>query len=178
VQINFCIKQQSLYEGLLHFAKILIKPFLFFILASTSYGVDIDVNKLIQIAKKQNKQIMFFHHIPGCPYCKGMLDENFKNATILKEIDKNFIYVDIFTANKDSVRFQDFKGTYKEFSKYMGAVAYPATVFMNNEGKIVHRAIGYRNVNEHSAEIRYVSTKSYKTMDLESYITKIELENF
>jgi thioredoxin-related protein len=178
VQINFCTKQQSSFNGLLHFVKILLTPFLFFTLAISAHGNDIDVDKLIQIAKKQNKYIMFFQHIPRCPYCKTMLDENFKDATILREIDKNFIYVDIFTANKGSVKFNDFEGSYKEFSAHIGAFVYPSTIFMNDKGEVVHRAIGYRNVDEYFTEITYISTKSYKTMDLESYVLKLEMEDF
>lgn len=174
MQINFCTKQQSIFNGLLYF----VKPFLFFILISSSYGVDINIDKLLQTAKKQNKHIMFFHHIPECPYCKAMLDENFKDATILKEISKNFVYVNVYTTNKGTIKFRDFEGTYKEFSKHMGAVAFPATIFMNGDGKVVYRAIGYRNIDEHFSEITYISTNSYKTIDLESYITKIELEYF
>ena len=176
MQNNFANKQESLYEGLLLVVKNLLKPFLFFILISSAHSTDIDVNKLLQVAKNQNKHIMFFHHIPGCPYCKAMLGENFKDEIILREIDKNFIHVDIFTAGKGSVKFQDFEGSYKEFSKHIGAFVYPATIFMNNKGEVIHKAMGYRNIDEYFTEITYVSTRSYKTMDLESYALKLELE--
>ena len=105
-----------------------------------------------------------------------MLDENFKDANILSEVDKNFIYVDIYTASKGSVKFNDFEGSYKEFSRHIGAFVYPSTIFMNSRGKVVHKAIGYRNIDEYFVEVTYVSTKSYKTMDLESYALKLEFE--
>ena len=147
-------------------------------LISSTYGVDIDVNKLLQAAKKQSKHMMFFYHIPRCPYCKAMLSENFQDKTILKEVDKNFIYVDIYTANQGRIKFQGFEGSYKEFSKHMGALVYPATIFMSPEGKVVYKSIGYRNIDEYITEITYVSTSSYKIMDLESYIIKLELDEF
>lgn len=176
MQRNSATKQQSILNRLLPLIQTIFKPFLLFMLVSSVNASDIDVDKLLETAKKQNKQIMFFHHIPGCPYCKAMLDENFKDATILKEIDENFIYVDIYTANEGSIKFKDFKGTHKEFSAYMGAFVYPSTIFINAEGKVIHSAIGYRNIDEYFAEITYVSTDSYKTMDLESYILKLEFE--
>ena len=143
MQLNFCTKQQSILNRLLHF----VKPLLFFIIVISAHGTDIDVDKLLQWAKKQNKHIMFFHHIPECPYCKTMLTENFQDATILKEIDKNFLYVDVYTANKGDIRFKDFKGSYKEFSAFIGAFVYPSTIFMNDKGEVVHKAIGYRNID-------------------------------
>ncbi|WP_458700488.1 thioredoxin family protein [Sulfurospirillum sp. 1307] len=139
---------------------------------------DVDLDKIVKVAKAQNRGVLIFHHIPGCSYCKAMLDENFKDATILKEIDKNFVYVDIYTADNGVVKFRDFKGSHKEFSAYIGAVAYPATIFMNSEGEVIYRSIGYRNIDEYLLEIKYVLTKSYKTMDLESFIQKQEMEDF
>lgn len=167
MQINFCTKQQSIYRGLLLFFLVL-----------TAHATDINIDKLILNAQKQNKKIMFFHHIPGCPYCKAMLDENFKDTTILKEIDKNFIYVDIYTADKGEIKFKGFKGTHKEFSAYIGAFVYPSTIFMDANANVIHKAIGYRNIDEYLVEMKYVFTKSYKTMDLESFIQKQEMEDF
>lgn len=156
--------------------KTIIKLFLFFFLVESAYSNDIDANKLLQVAKKQNKDILFFNHIPNCPYCKAMLDENFKDEGILEELDKNFIHVDVYTANKGNIKFKDFEGSHKEFSAHIGAFVYPSTIFMDAEGNIIHKAIGYRNIDEYFAEITYVSAKSYKMMDLESHIEKIELE--
>jgi thioredoxin-related protein len=149
---------------------------LLLVVVTFANSAEVDVDKLLQKAKKQNKFIMFFHHIPGCPYCKSMLEENFKDPGIVKVMDEHFIYAEIYTADTNPVIFQDFLGTHKEFSDHIGAVAFPATVFMNSEGEVVHGAIGYRNIDEHFADITYVSTKSYKSMDLESYIHKLEFE--
>lgn len=158
--------------------KKLVKPLLLLFIFTILNATNIDLDKIVEVAKNQNKQILIFHHIPGCPYCKAMLTENFKDGTILKEIDKNFIYVDIFTADKDIVKFKDFRGTHKDFSAYIGAVAYPATIFMDAEGKVIYRSIGYRNIDEYLPELKYISTRSYEKMDLESYKTKLELEDF
>lgn len=156
--------------------KKILQSFLLLFLFTNAHGTEIDIDKLLQNAKDQNKSIMFYHHIPGCPYCKRMFDENFKDPALLKVIDENFIYVEIYTADKDAITFKEFKGTHKEFSTHIGAIAFPATIFMDGSGNIVHRAIGYRNIDEHYADITYISTQNYKTMDLESYIEKLEFE--
>ncbi|MEA3372523.1 MAG: thioredoxin family protein [Campylobacterota bacterium] len=156
--------------------KKLVTSFLMLILFTFANSAEVDLNKHLETAKNQNKFIMFFHHIPGCPYCQRMIEENFKDPNILKVVNKNFIYVDIYTADTDPVVFKDFAGTHKEFSSYIGAVAYPATVFMDKNGKVLHRAIGYRNIDEHFADITYISTESYKKMDLESYKEKLDFE--
>lgn len=177
-QTSCCTKRQPLLRGLSHRIKSILSPFLVLMLASCVNGADIDVNKLLLKAKEQNKPLMFFHHIPGCPYCKAMLDENFKDAKLLKEIAANFLHVEIYTANLGTVRYQDFKGSTKEFSSHIGAFVYPSTIFMTPEGEVIHSAIGYRNIDEYFAEITYVSSGNYKTMGLEEHKLKIEMEDF
>lgn len=145
-------------------------------ISTISYGKDIDINKVLEEAKIKDKQVMFFFHIPRCPYCERMLKKNFKDENILAIIKKYFLLVDIYTADEKKVVFNDFKGTPKEFAKHIGASAYPATLFMNKDGKIIHKAIGYRNIGEYSDELKYIGTKSYKKIDLDTFIMNMELE--
>jgi thioredoxin-related protein len=170
------LAQQPTISGLLHFFRNITKVLFVILFASFAYAADMDIDKIIKEARDKKKHIMFFHHIPGCPYCEAMIEENFKDDTLLKEINENFIYIDIYTSTEGTIKYRDFRGSYKDFSAHVGAFAYPATLFMNDEGDIIHRAIGYRNIDEHFAEIMYVATGSYKTMDLEAYKQKLEFE--
>jgi len=158
--------------------KLALKIFL--ILGISIVGIfakEININKTLQEAKLQNKQIMLFFHIPRCPYCTSMLKENFNNKKILDNISKNFILIDIYTADKKIVIFNDFKGTPKEFAKLIGASAYPATIFMNRSSRVIYKSIGYRNIEEQLAEIKFIATNSYKTIDLETFKINLEIED-
>jgi thioredoxin-related protein len=155
-----------------------IFSFLFILFSVNSFANNIlDIDNKIQEAKKQNKELMIFFHIPDCPYCEAMLNENFKNNTITTLIDKNFILVDIYTANKVDIVFKDFKGSPKEFAKHIKATAYPATLFMDENSNIIYSAIGYRNVQEYIHELKYIITKSYKQMPLDEFVVKMEIED-
>ncbi|RLA81247.1 MAG: hypothetical protein DRG78_09540 [Epsilonproteobacteria bacterium] len=137
----------------------------------------IDIDKKVKQAQKEKKAIMFFFHIPRCPYCKSMIDENFHDKTILALIKENFILVDIYTANTKNVVLKRFKGSSKKFAQHIGATAYPATLFMDSNGKVFYKAIGYRNIHEYINEIKYITTNSYKKMELDEFIIKMEIEN-
>lgn len=150
--------------------------FITVLLCSISFAKDLDINKVLADAKVNQKQVMFFFHIPRCPYCDRMLKKNFKNEEILSIIDKYFVLVDIYTADKIKVKFKEFEGTPKEFAKHIGASAYPATLFMDESGEVKHKAIGYRNIEEYICELKYAGTKSYKKIDLETFIMNLELE--
>ena len=143
-------------------------------LISITWAKELNLNTISNQAKKQNKQLMFFFHIPGCPYCKSMLKENFKDKETLKEIDRNFVFVDIYTKDDAVVTFKDFKGTPKEFTKYMRVFTYPTTQFRSASSQLIHEARGYRNTDELLTEIKYIASRSYKKMDLETFAEELE----
>ncbi|MEA2050233.1 MAG: thioredoxin family protein [Campylobacterota bacterium] len=148
------------------------------IVCTFSIAKDLNINSILNEATKSNKKVMFFFHIPHCPYCDRMLNNNFKDKNILDEINKSFILVDIYTADKGKVSFNDFKGTRKNFASYLEANVVPATLFMNNDGQIIHKAMGYRNKDEYITEIKYVSTDSYTRVDLEKFIEELEFADY
>ena len=134
----------------------------------------INIDSKVKVAKNENKFIMIFFHVPYCRYCESMLDNNFKDKKTLTAIKKKFILVDIYTANKATVVFKNFKGTTKEFAKHIGAFAYPATLFLDENGNTIHTAIGYRNLKEYLSEIKYIATKSYGKISLEQFRENLE----
>ncbi len=136
----------------------------------------ININSKIKIAQKENKHIMIFFHIPHCKYCASMINYNFKDKNTIKQIEEHFIYIDIYTKDNKVVEFKEFKGSTKEFSKFIGASAYPATLFIDNNGKVIHQSIGYRNTDELITEIKYISTRSYNTIKLETFSYNLEFE--
>ena len=156
----------------------LIRIFIFVLSIGVALNADdyLDMNLKLNVAKKQNKYMMLFFHIPHCPYCKRMLDKNFKHKKTLEEVRKNFILVDIYTKSDKRVKFKKFNGIQKEFAKFIGASAFPATIFLDKNGKTIHKAIGYRNINELLFEMKYISSHSYLKMELEPFIEKLEFE--
>lgn len=145
---------------------------------SLSNANDIDLNKIAQKAKEDKKELMFFFHIPHCPYCERMLKKNFKDKEILKEINKAFVLVDIYTKDEGFIKLNDFKGTRKEFAKKMGIKTYPYTLFTNSNFDILYRSNGYRNIDEYLVEIKYVSsgTCKDKSMSVQDYADELEFE--
>lgn len=143
-------------------------------LTSLVQGSDLNINEVEKKAKSENKQMMFFFHIPGCPYCERMLKENFKDKETLSEIKKDFVFVDIYTGDKGEVVYKDFKGSKKEFAKKMKVFTYPTTQFRSASSKIIHEARGYRNTDEYLTEIKYIASRAYKRTDLETFAEDLE----
>lgn len=144
------------------------------VLTSLIQGKDLNINEVEKKAKSENKQMMFFFHIPSCPYCERMLKENFNDKETLSEIKKDFVFVDIFTGNEGVITYKDFKGSSKEFAKKMKVFTYPTTQFRSASSKLIHEARGYRNTNEYLTEIKYIASRAYKRTDLETFSDDLE----
>lgn len=151
-----------------------VKSFLFFILVSSASGIDINITEMMTYAKKHNKHIMIFMHIPNCPYCRMMKEENFLDKETKKAIKENFVFHKI--DKEYTIIFKGLQITFEEFSKRMKISAFPATLFMKSNGKVLYRSIGYRNIDEYLTEMKYISTKSYKKISLEKFAENLELE--
>lgn len=141
----------------------------FTVFANASAIEEIDINSKIKLAKQQNKHLMIFFHIPGCPYCKSMLDNNFKDKETVEEMKKNFVFINLYTADDTFITFDDFDGDIKEFATHIGAFAYPATIFIDKNKKTVYKSIGYRNTLELLSELNYISSLSYNTVSIKKF---------
>jgi len=148
--------------------------FLTILAYSSLFSKEINLDNMIKKAQNHNKQIMIFIHIPDCPYCESMKNENFQDKKTLEEIKKNFLLEDINV--KDFILFKGEKKTHKEFAKSIGIFVFPSTLFMGGTGEVLFRSMGYRNIDEYLAEIKYISSKSYKKISLEKFLENLEFE--
>jgi len=138
----------------------------------TAYAELINVDNITAQAKKENKQVLLFFHMTRCGACKEMIKTSIEDAEIRKQIDRDFLYVDMNINSKDEVIYKTFKGTVHRFAKSLGINLYPSTIFIDGDNEVKYHLIGYRDKNKFSTVIEYVSTRLYKSMDLESFINE------
>lgn len=153
----------------MNIVKILILAFL---LKATVYAELINVDNIAALAKKDDKQVLLFFHMSRCGACKEMIKTSVEDVDIRRQIDKDFIYVDMCINSKDEVIYKNFKGSVHMLAKSLGINLYPSTIFIDGNNEVKYHLVGYRDKNKFSTIIEYVSTKSYKNMDLESFINE------
>ncbi len=153
--------------------KILIAISFLFTAGNTS---DIDVNKLLLQTKENSKKILVFVHSPNCSYCRRMVSQNFQDKNILNILKKHFILLDIDIREEGIVVYKEFRGNKKEFADYIGAIAVPATLVMDQKSKVVYSFIGYRNKDEFLIELKYITSESYKKVSIEEFSENLEFK--
>jgi thioredoxin-related protein len=149
--------------------KILILTLL---LHLTAYAELINVDNVAAQAKKENKQVLLFFHMTRCGACKEMIKTSVEDPDIKRQIDRDFLFVDMNINSKDEVIYKNFKGSVHRFAKSLDINLYPSSIFVDGNNEVKYHLIGYRDKDKFSRIIEYVSTKSYESMDLEAFINE------
>lgn len=147
---------------------------LLLIMQLTLSATTIDFNQIAKETKESKKSVMVFFHTEDCPYCKKMIAEEFENRIVRDRIDKEFYFVDINLDSKTKIIYKDFKGSVVEFGKFFHIQFYPTILFMD-KNIVVSSIKGYRNPSKFDIIMKYIATKSYESMDLETFANELEM---
>jgi thioredoxin-related protein len=150
--------------------KIVIVCFLFI---SIGEGKDIDFNKLSAKSIKQDKHIMIFFHMEHCPYCKKMIKKTFNAKNISKQMKKYFFVADVNIDEDGVIIDGSYKFNKKKFAQKHHINLYPTLLFLYGD-KVIHKVRGYRNKNKLVEIFKYITTKSYNSMDLATFQAELE----
>ncbi len=142
---------------------------------SPLYAKDINLNDIV--ANANNKVVLLFFHKPHCGYCDHMIRFTLKDAEIAQEIEKNFVFVDLYTQESGTIVFKDFQGSRKAFAKSLGYDFYPTSVFIDNDKNIINITPGLREQDDYMKVLLYISTKKYKEMEFETYIDTLDFDS-
>ncbi len=89
-------------------------------------------NELKQKAKAENKLIMIDAFTTWCGPCKWMASNTFTNKTVGSYFNSNYV----------NAKIDMEKGEGLELAKKYEVMAYPTILFVNADGKLVHRSVG------------------------------------
>ncbi|MFA6137239.1 MAG: thioredoxin fold domain-containing protein [Sulfurimonas sp.] len=148
----------------------MIKVFILLVFIFTiSSANDIKIDTIFGEAKKSHKHVLIFLHKPNCGYCERMIDFTLESEKVNLKIKKDFIFVDINIADTGKVSFKNFKGSRRDFAKFLGYDFYPTTIFMNKDKEIVYSQPGYQDESKYFKILSYISSHSYEEMGIEEF---------
>jgi protein disulfide-isomerase len=101
-----------------------------------------DVDAAWEQAKESGKPLVLFFTTDGCFFCDKMSKETFKNENVAKELADGFVPVVVHTRkNLDLVR-------------RLGVQAFPTTLIVSKDAKILAAMPGYLNVAQMRETLR------------------------
>ncbi|WPE17870.1 thioredoxin family protein [Candidatus Thioglobus autotrophicus] len=131
----------------------------------------LDVAEDAQDALDENKTVLLYFHLDGCPYCDAMLTQNFKSGENLAFIKKHFSVVAVNIKGARDITMSESESKTEQALSEILAVKYtPTIIFLDEDGKQAFRTNGYRDVAAFRQVLEYVASKSYKNTTLSNYI--------
>ncbi len=143
--------------------------FLTLLFTLTLQARDIDLNALNAQAVKQNKHLFVFLHRTDCGYCDSMLQFTFDDDRVTPLLETSFLFVHINIFDEDSVAYKSFKGSGREFARFIGYDVYPSSLFFSADNTLVLGIPGYRDEKKFLKILTYIHNHIYTQMEFEQY---------
>ncbi len=131
----------------------------------------LDISDDVEEAKENNKHLMLYMHLTGCPYCYKMVEEGFKNSSNTQIIKDNFDVVAInIRGDKEVTLNEDLTMTEAEVRNHYKVNFTPTIVFLDQDNKLVYKVNGYRSAENFKYMLNFVKNRAYKNTTLAEYI--------
>ncbi len=130
----------------------------------------LDLRDDISEASANDKRLILYFSMVGCPYCKKLLEVNFADPDIVATTRKHFDLVALDIHGAREVIWTDGKPRpEKEFAAFMNVRGTPTLIFFDEDGEIALRIDGYYEPRKFRAALDYVAQRQEKRTSLDSY---------
>ena len=135
----------------------------------------LEISDDVEDASDENKSVLLYFHLDGCPYCDAMLVQNFKSGDNLAFIQKHFSAIAVnLKGDREITMTEDETLLEKELSQKLKVQYTPTIIFFGEDGKQVFRTNGYRTPKAFRHVLEYVVSQSYKNSTLSDYVESSE----
>jgi thioredoxin-related protein len=157
--------------------RLLFSLLTIFIVGCEANGIksDFDINSLSNRAKRTDAHIMIFLHKNHCGFCENM-QKSIDSIDVKREIEDNFMFLSLNINKPQKVSYKDFIGTTHQFAKEFGVHLYPTIIFIDKNNKAIYSTVGYRKPKELLNILKFISSNSYKEMDLDTFKSDLEFQ--
>jgi len=95
-------------------------------------------------AASEGKRVMLYFGQPGCPYCKQLMEVNFRQRPIVERMQKEFVALELSIFGDRDLTWTDGRETTEKKLAAQLKVQYtPTLIFLDEKGAIAHRVNGY-----------------------------------
>ena len=123
-------------------------------------------------AARQGKRVMLYFGQDGCPYCKQLMEVNFRQAAIAAKAQKNLVALAINIWGDREVIWTDGETTSeKRLAAKLKVQFTPTLLFLDEQGGVALRMNGYFPPHEFDAALDYVAGRMEKKVAFAEYLT-------
>jgi len=122
-------------------------------------------------AAKHGKRVMLYFGQDGCPYCKQLMEVNFRQASIAAKARKNLVALAINIWGDREVIWTDGESvSEKRLAAKLKVQFTPTLLFLDEQGGVALRMNGYYPPHEFDAALDYVAGRMEKKVAFADYL--------
>lgn len=157
---------------------VLITAFLFSIASAQSTGATAkhlewkSFNTGMAEAKKSGKKILVDVYTDWCSWCKKMDANTYSDKKIKEYLSKYYVLIKLNPEKDGAVAYDGKNIPAAEFSQGMGVDGYPATLFLQSDGKPITLLPGYADADMFIHVISFIGENHYQKKKFADYLTE------
>lgn len=134
----------------------------------------LDFEEDIDEAAAEGKRLVLYFHQDGCPYCNLLVENNFKNPSILNYMQENFDLVAInMWGDREVVQVGGQPFTEKTLAEALNVDFTPTLLFFSKQHEVVFRLDGYRPPDEFTYMLNYVAERKEREQSYAEYLASV-----
>ncbi len=123
----------------------------------------LDFRDDVREAAAAKKHLMIYVSLNGCPWCKRLVEVNFRDKAIVERMQKNFDAVEInIVGSSETVWTDGVHATEKALATRLKVRYTPTLLFLDERGATVLRLNGYYEPERFLLALDYVSNREYR----------------
>ena len=139
----------------------------------------LDIGEDVSEAADDDKHVILFLEMNGCPYCYKMIEENFKGSDYSDFIQERFDVIALNVRGDREVALDEVTSlSEKALAGQLGVSYTPTVLFLNQANEPVARVNGYRNVKDFKQVLDYVDAKAYQTQTLAAFLDQQKADGY
>jgi thioredoxin-related protein len=113
-------------------------------------------------AEREGKRLLIFFEQDGCPACRRMAENTFRDAQVQSILKRDYTLLAINIHGARETTWIDNKlRSEKDLAAFLGVRATPTLLMLDGQGKVLARKVGYQSAADFSALLSTAPSKKY-----------------
>lgn len=131
----------------------------------------LDLREDVAEAAAQKKRVMLYFGQDGCPYCKRLMEVNFRQAAIAAKAQRNLVALALNIWGDRELTWTDGRTTTeKRLAAELKVQFTPTLLFLDERGGVALRLNGYYPPHQFDAALDYVAGKMETKVSFSTYL--------
>ncbi|MFA6469699.1 MAG: DUF255 domain-containing protein [Bacteroidota bacterium] len=123
-------------------------------------------------AKRSGKKVLVDVYTDWCKWCKEMDKKTYPDKTVSTYLQKHYVIIKLNAEGKEPIKYQGQSMSPQEFAQGMGVDGYPATLFLQSDGKPITLLPGYSTPDQFIHVLSFIGENHYLKKKFPDYLSE------